>query len=48
MAEAACAALGHIRCEEVTFDEEVTRLWCPRCGADLTDENEEAPDGGSD
>lgn len=48
ISEAECAALGHVRCEEVTFDEEVTRTWCPHCGADLTDDNEEAPDVGSD
>lgn len=39
-ADAECAAIGHIRCEEVTFDQEVTRTWCPRCGCDLTNDEE--------
>lgn len=48
ISEAECAAHGHIRVEEITFYGKVTRTWCPRCGADLIDDNEEAPDGGSD
>lgn len=48
VAELECFTSGHIRVEDIAFYGEVTRVWCPRCGNDLTDENEEAPDGGSD
>lgn len=49
ISEADCAALGHIRCEDQTLEGDVTRVWCPRCGYDLiANDNEEAPDAGSD
>lgn len=37
----------HVVVRDVTLEGEVTRVWCPRCDSDLTDENEEVPHGGS-